>query len=250
LTDPPFDYHDYHRTIVAFHGTRAEIAADLVDGQPFRVSSNTDDWLGSGAYFWEYAPKQAWWWARDFKRYPRPAVVGAMIRLGNCFDLLDPTNVRLLKGAHDVMLKQWAASGFKIPRNGNQHKNLDCAVFNGLYIDAEAGPKPIDSVRAVYVPSMSPPSRRSESGKGAGSMKKRTSRSTSATRRTSSRSGTSGRTADTAGAKAAEEAGYADSPYAYIVEDIRKMTPQEFRELLIRAGIIDENGELTPTYRR
>ena len=56
--------------------------------------------------------------------------------------------------------------------------------------------------------------------------------------------------ADTAGAKTAEEAGYADSPWAYIVEDIRKMTPEEFRESLIRAGIIDQNGELTPTYRR
>ena len=133
MTDPPFDYHDYHRTIVAFHGTTAEIAGDLVDGQPFRVSSNTDDWLGSGAYFWEYAPKQAWWWAREFKRYPRPAVVGAMIRLGNCFDLLDPANVRLLKVVHDAMLKRWAASGSKIPRNGNQHKNLDCAVFNDFY---------------------------------------------------------------------------------------------------------------------
>jgi hypothetical protein len=81
-------------------------------------------------------------------------------------------------------------------------------------------------------------------------MKKRTSRSTSATRRTSSRSGTSGRTADTAGAEAAEKAGYADSPWAYIVEDIRKMTPEEFRESLIQAGIIDQSGELTPTYRR
>ncbi len=94
MSDLPVDSHDYHRTIVAFHGTTAETAADLVDGQPFRVSSNTDDWLGSGAYFWEYAPKQAWWWAREFKRYPRPAVVGAMIRLGNCLDLLDPGNVR------------------------------------------------------------------------------------------------------------------------------------------------------------
>jgi hypothetical protein len=155
LTDPPFDYHDYHRTIVAFHGTTAEIAGDLVDGQPFRVSSNTDDWLGSGAYFWEYAPKQAWWWAREFKRYPRPAVVGAMIRLGNCFDLLDPTNVRLLKTAHRGMLEKWAVSGSKVPRNGNQHKNLDCAVFNDLYRESEAGPKPIDTARAVYVPTES-----------------------------------------------------------------------------------------------
>jgi hypothetical protein len=56
--------------------------------------------------------------------------------------------------------------------------------------------------------------------------------------------------ADTAGAEAAEEAGYAESPYASIVEDIRKMTPEEFRESLVRAGILNRNGELTAKYRR
>jgi hypothetical protein len=81
-------------------------------------------------------------------------------------------------------------------------------------------------------------------------MKKPTSRSTSATRRTSSRSGTSGRTAGTAGAEAAEDASYAESPYAFIVEDIRKMTVEEFRESLIRAGILDRKGRLTAKYRR
>ena len=81
-------------------------------------------------------------------------------------------------------------------------------------------------------------------------MKKRTSRSTSGPRRTSSRSGTSGRTAGTGGADAAEDAKYKDSPFAYVLEAIRKMTPEEFRESLVRAGIIDQNGELTPTYKR
>ena len=82
-------------------------------------------------------------------------------------------------------------------------------------------------------------------------MKKRKSRSTSGPRKTSSRSGTSGgRTAGTAGPEAAEDAKYKDSPFAYVLEAIRKMTPEEFRESLIRAGIVDHNGELTPTYRR
>jgi hypothetical protein len=81
-------------------------------------------------------------------------------------------------------------------------------------------------------------------------MKKPTSKSTTATRRTSSRSGTSGRTAGTAGANAAEGAAYAESPYAFVVENIRKMTVEEFRESLVRAGIIDRNGELTAKYRR
>ena len=54
-------------------------------------------------------------------------------------------------------------------------------------------------------------------------MKKRTSRSTSGPRRTSSRSGTSGRTAGTGGAEAAEDAKYKDSPFAYVLEAIRKI---------------------------
>ncbi len=81
-------------------------------------------------------------------------------------------------------------------------------------------------------------------------MKKRTSRSTSGRKRTSSRSGTSGRMAGMDAAEEAEKASYADSPWAYIVENIRKMTPEEFRESLVQAGIVDQNGELTPTYRR
>src|SRR4051812_926418 len=123
-----FDYLDYHRTIVAYHGTSVAIADELVAGRPFRESTNTDDWLGSGAYFWEYAPKQAWWWARDFKKHSDPAVVGAMIRLGNCFDLLDPATIRSLKKFHDDILELWRREGTEVPRNGNQHKNLDCAI--------------------------------------------------------------------------------------------------------------------------
>lgn len=35
-----------------------------------------------------------------------------------------------------------------------------------------------------------------------------------------------------------------------IAEKARSITPSEFRESLVRAGIIDENGELTPPYRK
>lgn len=152
LDDQAFDYLDYHRTIIGFHGTTAEIAGRLVAGGPFRPSANTDDWLGSGVYFWEYAPKQAWWWSRKFKRHDEPAVVGAMIRLGSCFDLLDPENVQVLRRLHGVMMDRWAGAGVEAPRNGNQHKNLDCAIFNYLYQVAASGGRPIDTARAVYVP--------------------------------------------------------------------------------------------------
>ena len=77
-------------------------------------------------------------------------------------------------------------------------------------------------------------------------MKKRTSRSTSGPRKTSSRSGTSGRTAGTAGDEATEDAKYKDSPFAYLLEDIRKMTPEEFRESLIRRGSSTRTGSSRP----
>jgi hypothetical protein len=143
-------FRDYHRTVIGYHGTTAETAERLVDGAPFKPSDNDDDWFGNGIYFWEYAPKQAWWWAADFKRYPQPAVVGAVIRLGHCFDLLDPANVSTLKEFHNRAVANWQASGVEIPKNGNQHKKLDCAIFNLLY-DVQREPQ-IETARAVYVP--------------------------------------------------------------------------------------------------
>lgn len=143
-------FHDYHRTIIGYHGTTAEAAERLVNGEPFKASDNDDDWFGTGIYFWEYAPKQAWWWAERLKRHRKPAVVGAIIRLGHCFDLLDPANVAVLQGFYDKAIQRWTDRGVPVPRNGNQHKNLDCAIFNMLY--AEWRHPLVETARAVYVP--------------------------------------------------------------------------------------------------
>lgn len=144
-------FFDYHRTVIGYHGTRRSTAQDLVDGAPFAASTNDDDWLGHGIYFWEYAPQQAWWWAR--RRYPEndAAVVGAMIHLGRCFDLLDPANARLLGAAHTKLVAALAAAGQKAPQNANTHKFLDCAVFNYMFANLDAHYR-YESVRAVFVP--------------------------------------------------------------------------------------------------
>ena len=49
-----FEYADYHRTIIGYHGTTAETADRLVNGEPFTESENDDDWFGRGIYFWEH----------------------------------------------------------------------------------------------------------------------------------------------------------------------------------------------------
>lgn len=143
-------YHDYHRTVIAYHGTSAQVADRLVDGEAFTISQNDDDWFGTGIYFWEYAPKQAWWWAERYKNEKSPAVVGAIIRLGHCLDLLDPENVRVLQSFQREAIDVWKNASMIVPKNGNQHKKLDCAIFN-LFYGQQRDPG-IETARAVYVP--------------------------------------------------------------------------------------------------
>jgi hypothetical protein len=123
-----------------------------VDGEPFSASDEADEWFGKGIYFWEYAFKQAWWWARDYKRYARPAVVGALIQLGNCFDLLDPQNVILARLLHDEFKHRLAQQGVPIPANVRHRRNLDCGVFNYIYQTSDKVAEPIESARGVYIP--------------------------------------------------------------------------------------------------
>jgi hypothetical protein len=149
---PPQTVFDYHRTIVGYHGTRKATAARLVDGEPFGPSENDDDWLGHGVYFWEYAPQQAWWWADRRYGAGEAAVVGATIRLGRCLDLLDPTNVGLLRAAHTDLVGVLKGINQAVPSNANTHKYLDCNVFNYLHAQLERRGFRYESCRAVFVP--------------------------------------------------------------------------------------------------
>ena len=78
----------YDRTVIAYHGCDAQVAARLIDGEPFRPSSNDFDWLGEGIYFWEYGYDRALQFAEEQRargKVERPCVVGALLQLGSCF---------------------------------------------------------------------------------------------------------------------------------------------------------------------
>jgi len=82
----------YDRTVIAYHGCDAETAERLLHGEQFKKSQNDYDWLGEGIYFWEYGADRAFKFAQDQQRrgkVAKPAVVGALIQLGRCFDLMD-----------------------------------------------------------------------------------------------------------------------------------------------------------------
>ena len=187
-------------------------AADrLVAGEPFEPSDQDDEWFGKGIYFWEHAFKQAWWWARDHKKHDRPAVVGAVIRLGYCFDLVDPGNVTVLREYLDQMLADLAANGIKPPKNVRTHRKLDYAHSS---ITCTTTSRSRGGLSTQPVPSMSLPRPRRGFARGVGSVKKLTCKSASETPGASSPSGTSAKTAATA--KQATPA-VAQSKFGYIV---------------------------------
>ncbi|MEX2174600.1 MAG: hypothetical protein WD872_09575 [Pirellulaceae bacterium] len=75
-----------------------------------------------------------------------------MIRLGFCFDLLDPYNVKYLQQFHGEYIGIEQTAGRKIVKNANKHKYLDCAVFQFAFAAIEGDSQRVDSARAVYVP--------------------------------------------------------------------------------------------------
>ena len=143
-------HFDYHRTVVAYHGTTRDAADALVEGRAFEPSTGESDWLGRGVYFWEYGPRQAWRWAGQ-RHGDEAAVVGAMVRLGRCLDLLDPENARIVRDA-DAFAQANIGVGRRPRRNVRARKYRDCLAFNAAYAAAEINAKPFDSARAVFVP--------------------------------------------------------------------------------------------------
>lgn len=108
----------YDRTIIAYHGCDAGIAERLLRGEGFRMSQNDYDWLGEGIYFWEYGADRAMKFALDQQRRGKvatPAIVGALIQLGQCFDLMDTRFTGELPFAFEMLQKLYEEKGRPLP---------------------------------------------------------------------------------------------------------------------------------------
>jgi hypothetical protein len=151
---------------IGFHGCDKSVRDKAVSGKHMlHASINDYDWLGNGIYFWENNQQRALDFAKELRHQFRkntvqyPSVVGAVIDMGFCLDLLDAEYISLVKSSHTTLLKSCKVLGLNAPINktiaGSKDlllRNLDCAVIENLHLQRNINSLPsFDSVRGVFV---------------------------------------------------------------------------------------------------
>lgn len=148
--------------VIGYHSCDQEIGLRVLNGKDrLKPGNNTWDWLGVGIYFWEQNPERALQYAensaggRQFNkvRIKTPFVLGTIIDLGNCLNLVEPESLTILEEAYKGLVKVCQESGRKLPINDGPRRKLDCVP-------------PFDTIRSafqegkeVYLPPLSRPNR-------------------------------------------------------------------------------------------
>jgi len=158
--------------ILGFHGCDKAVAEKILRGKDsLRPSSNIYDWLGNGIYFWENNPDRALQYARQIKRNPgrckekigTPYVLGAVIDLGHCLNLLDEKHIQIVKQSYIFLCNACKSDNKPLPQNKPIDKdselllrNLDCAVietahaYNDNLVKEGKSGYTFDTVRGVF----------------------------------------------------------------------------------------------------
>lgn len=152
----------YHQPfqITGFHSCDKSVGLRILNGEDELIASdNTWDWLGPGIYFWEQNPGRALEYAigcatgRQKNRIPikTPFVIGAIIELGNCLNLLEPNSIDIVKKAHIALKETYRKSGKPMPINKGANRQLDCAVIKYVHQSNVDTIKPYDTIRSAFL---------------------------------------------------------------------------------------------------
>lgn len=154
--------------ILGFHGCDEKIRDRVVSEKGFLLSEsrNDYDWLGNGVYFWENNYQRALQYATDLMNNPikgkskitKASVIGAVIDLGFCMDLLDTEYLKLLKTGYDFLTNTNKTYKLNIPENRPIEKQgdllirkLDCSVIETVHqINRDLERQDFDTVRGVF----------------------------------------------------------------------------------------------------
>jgi len=150
----------FARIVVGYHGCTEEFAHALLLGskaiRDWQPSRNEWDWLGHGVYFWEHSPERALRWARE-KYQPQgavPAVLGAVLQLGRCFDLLNESITSILSQSFRELAQTYAEKGQPLPQNRGKElklRALDCLVINDCLSRLQQRGIAYDTVRGAFL---------------------------------------------------------------------------------------------------
>ena len=132
--------------VLGYHGCDRRLAERVFAGKDsLHASHNDHDWLVMGSNFWEHNAQLAFEFAREVSSQPHPsgqkirsaAVVGAIIDLGLCLNLLDSRFIEMVRKAHTDLVEAFEATPVDLPKNtgGSDYlrRQLDCAVLRMLH---------------------------------------------------------------------------------------------------------------------
>lgn len=150
--------------VLGYHGCERAVGEAVLAGKTgLTASEQKYDWLGPGIYFWEADPVRAREWAVEKARHGKltePFVIGAVIDLGNCLDMMSRESLNLLTLAYQSLRDTHDAdpSLGPLPENRRAHDGdgdrllrfLDCAVIRRLHASIDSTPQRFDSVRGLF----------------------------------------------------------------------------------------------------
>jgi hypothetical protein len=150
-----------HSLVVGYHACDIRVAeAIIAQKDTLHPSQNPWDWLGHGYYFWEDSSARAMRWAEAESQRPgskikSPAVLGAVIDLGNCLNLADAEALAQVRAAYDEYERFCTSTGLEMAKNRGPElraRYLDCAVMESLHEFRRGEAKPAhDTVRVFFI---------------------------------------------------------------------------------------------------
>jgi hypothetical protein len=143
-------------SVYGYHGT-SRINAESILREGFNTSNRGYDWLGSGAYFWQDAPKRALDWAKI--HHPKdPVVIRSLITFeeNKTIDLLDTQWHSFLSTHYTSFVNECIKSSIPLPtQNPSESKRhtLDHAFLDYISLVLNNHPKrtvKISVIRAAF----------------------------------------------------------------------------------------------------
>lgn len=152
------------RRVFGFHACDETVGRAVLNRyDELLISSKDYNWLGDGIYFWENNYERARQYAEEDKvrkgsKIDKPFVIGAIIDLGSCLDLLDQRWLDFISDAYEEFKKSTEENGKLLPTNGRftandfdfKKRELDCAVIRYAHRMAKEHGITFDSVRAAF----------------------------------------------------------------------------------------------------